>query len=204
MQLDLTRPNKLYRYSDRQWLEKSLLFGEFRIRPASDYKTVEEDLARHDDELIRQYSSPGKDVRIIMESGREIAPVGDVNYRYAVGTNYLTLCFSDRCDNLLFDEFPNTNSCLIVHNVDEFCERMHNAVESALPKWAGVDGAVLYGGSSPLGAVFSKPLRFIVQHEWRFAWYPPAVQNQLMPILVSIGNIEKIAELVPKPSTGDA
>lgn len=30
-----SRPKKLYRYSQRQWLERSLQLGEFRLRPAS-------------------------------------------------------------------------------------------------------------------------------------------------------------------------
>ncbi|HEX7636009.1 MAG TPA: hypothetical protein VF427_12110 [Noviherbaspirillum sp.] len=30
-----SRPQKLYRYSQRQWLERSLQLGEFRLRPAS-------------------------------------------------------------------------------------------------------------------------------------------------------------------------
>lgn len=204
MHVDLARPKKLYRYSDRQWLEKSLQHGEFRIRPASDYKFVETDQARHDDEIVRTYSTPGKDVIITLQSGQLIEPLGDIQYRNDVGTNYLTLCFSSRWDHFLFEDFPNTDSCLVIHEVEEFCERMHLAAATELPEWAGLDGAVLYGGSSPLGAIFSKPLQFIAQHEWRFAWRPPVEHIELLPISISVGSIERIAEIVLKPSQDKA
>jgi hypothetical protein len=33
---DYQRPAKLYRYSERQWLERSLTLGEFRLRPPAE------------------------------------------------------------------------------------------------------------------------------------------------------------------------
>lgn len=33
---DYQRPTKLYRYSERQWLERSLTLGEFRLRPPAE------------------------------------------------------------------------------------------------------------------------------------------------------------------------
>ena len=97
MQIDIMRPKKLYRYSEMKWLERSFHFGELRLRPASDYKKHERDIARHDDELVRVRKSPASSVTITLEgTGRQIRPIGDVAYRSEVGTNYLTICFSDR------------------------------------------------------------------------------------------------------------
>jgi hypothetical protein len=201
MEIDLTRPPKLYRYSERKWLERSLELGEFRLRPATDYKQQETDAARHDDELVRINTSPASAVTITIErTGQTIKPIGDVVYRSEVGTNYLTICFSKRWDEHLFDDFPGTNACLVVHNVDDFCERFHSAAELALPQWTGIDAAVVYGGKSNLGAVFSKPLQFIVQHEWRFAWHPHTPVKELAPILLTIGSIADIAEIVERPN----
>lgn len=199
MNLDLTKPPKLYRYSELQWLERSLRFGEFRLRPAADYKQIEVDVARQDDELVRISTSPGELVTITWCTGKKINPIGDVTYRSEVGTNYLTICFSQRWDELLFSDFPGTDTCLVVHDVHEFCERMHACAEITLPDWAGLDAKVVYGGSSPLGAMFSKPVDFILQHEWRFAWRPPEIAHRLEPITLKIGSIEKIAELVQRP-----
>jgi hypothetical protein len=200
MKVDLTRPPKLYRYSERKWLERSLNLGEFRLRPASEYHQQETDSARHDDELVRVSKSPASVVTItIAHTGQQIKPIGDVTYRSEVGTNYLTICFSDRWDEHLFDDFPGTDSCLVINEVEEFCERVHAAAESILPQWVGIDAGVVYGGKSEVGAIFSKPFQFILQHEWRFAWHPPMPIDQLDSVTIKIGSIANIAEIVDKP-----
>ncbi len=201
MEIDLTYPPKLYRYSERKWLERSLELGEFRLRPASDYNQQETDSARHDDELVRISKSPASSVSITVErTGQTIKPIDGVVYRSEVGTDYLTICFSKRWDEHLFDEFPDTDACLVIHEVEEFCERFHSAVKLALPQWAGIDAAVVYGGKSKLGAVFSKPLQFVLQHEWRFAWHPHTPIEYLAPVIITIGSITDIAEIVDGPN----
>lgn len=199
MKIDLARPPKLYRYSERKWLERSLELGEFRLRPAADYKLHETDAARHDDELVRINKSPASSVSItVLNTGQAIKPIGEVAYRSEVGTNYLTICFSKRLDEHLFDDFPGTDACLIIHEVEDFCERLHAAAKIMLPQWAGIDAAVEYAGRSKLGATFSKPLKFILQHEWRFAWLPPAPVAPLNPVLLTIGRIADIAEITDR------
>ena len=200
MQIDNTRPSKLYRYSEKKWLERSLNLGEFRLRPASDYKEYENDIARHDNELVRESNSPACVVTITVEgTGQQIRPIGEVVYRSEVGTNYLTTCFSDRWDELLFNDFPDTDACLVIHDVDEFSERFHAAAELALPRWAGMDAPVVYGGNSKLGPVFSKSLQFIIQHEWRFAWRPRVRLEHIEPLTISMGSIANIAEIIEDP-----
>jgi len=202
LNMDFTRPSNLYRYSERIWLERSLKLGEFRVRAASDYKKFESDSARHDDELVRIDKSPGSSVIITNErTGERIVPVGDVTYRTEIGTNYLTVCFSQRWNETLFDVFPDTDACLVIHNVDEFIERFHFAASSVLPEsqWIGLDAPVEYGRESCLGGVFSKPNQFRNQHEWRFAWLPVRSLTNIEPVIVKLGNIESIAEIVDKP-----
>lgn len=199
MEIDLTRPLKLYRYSERKWLERSLELGEFRLRPATDYKQHETDAARHDDELVRIKKSPASSVLINIEStGQTIQPIGEVVYRSEVGTNYLTICFSKHWDEQLFDEFPDTDACLVIHEVEDFCARFHLAAELMLPQWTGIDAAIVYGGRSNLGAVFSKPIQFILQNEWRFAWHPHVPVSQLAPVKITIGSIADIAEIIDR------
>lgn len=201
MKIDMTKPKKLYRYSERKWLEQSLEFGEFRLRPASDYKQQETDAARNDDELVRFNRSPAASVSINnLNTGQAIKPICDVVYTTEVGTNYLTLCFSERWDEQLFEDFPDTDACLIIHKVEDFCERLHRAAEIALPHWSGIDAAVIYGGISGLGAIFSKPLQFIPQHEWRFAWQPRERVVDISPFQLTIGSIADIAEIVDRPA----
>ena len=121
-------------------------------------------------------------------------------YRSETGTNYLTICFSKQWDKKLFEVFPDTDACLVVHNVDEFCERVHLAAEKILPQWSGMDASIVYFGESKLGAVFSKPRHFFYQHEWRFAWSPITIKNHIEAITICIGSIENIAEIVDRPS----
>jgi len=77
---------------------------------------------------------------------------------------------------------------------------MHSSAEAQLPGWIGIDGAVTYGGSNPLGAVFSKSLGFLQQKEWRFAWMTKESVRIIDPKLLSVGSIEALAELRLKDS----
>lgn len=200
MEIDITRPKKLYRYSEKKWLVRSLNLGEFRLWPAADYKLLESDFARQDDELVRVTSSPASRVTIMsVKTSKGIKPVGHVTYRYEVRTNYLTICFSEQWNENLFEAFSGSDACLVIHNVKEFCERIHLAVEKTLPQWSGMDASIVYFGKSKLGPVFSKPRCFFYQHEWRFAWLPVTPKKDIEPIKISIGNIENIAEIIERP-----
>jgi len=193
-------PVKLYRYSELIWLERSLRLGEFRLRPATDYRNFEGDIARQDDELVRVNTSPASAVIITnLTTGETHKPDSDVTYRSEIRTNYLAMCFSYRWDEKLFDEFHGTDACLVIHSYEEFSERIHVAAEAVLPNWVGHDAPVVYGGRSEYGTVFSKPARFITQHEWRFAWGPPMPVKYIDPIKICIGNIQNIAEIVKRP-----
>lgn len=195
--IDCRRPERLYRYSQAKYLERSRKFGEFRLRPAADYNDVIDDTARNDNELVRLQSTDGATVKIsVVGPPGEIKPLGLVNYRSEIRTNHFVACFSTESN--LFPEFPDTNACLVVDKVDEFCERIHSAAEVQLPNWTGMDGGVSYGGRNPLGAVFSKPLRFCNQKEWRFGWLPRVPIRDLKPIFITVGNIEDLAHIVAR------
>jgi hypothetical protein len=198
--VDCTRPSKLFRYSRYRWAVKSLLVGEFRVVPASDYRDLEADKARQDDELVRRQTSRGEDVVIKnLSTGQPIRATGDVNYLQQVGTNYYTICMSSVWDPLLFDEFKGSTSCLIIHNTDEFCELVHHHVDKVLKDWIGWDAAVSYLSRSPHGPAFTKPWTYLAQKEWRFAWMPRESSHKLTPFFIQLGNIERFAELVRRP-----
>jgi hypothetical protein len=156
--IDVQRPLKLYRYSQKPWLERSLTLGEFRLRP----------------------------------------PVSTDLLQPTPANNYLTLSLTQAWNESLFDAFAGADSCLIIHDTEEFGERIHRAAQKLLPSWAGIDAAVSYGAQSPLGAVFSKPRGDANQQEWMFAWRPMQAALSLNPVFIQIGNIEGIAELRDK------
>ena len=115
-------------------------------------------------------------------------------FRLVAASNCLTLSFSTAWDPDLFD-LHGADACLIIHNTEEFGERLHRAVQRTLPNWAGIDGAIEYGGRSPLGATFTKTREERSEREWLFAWRPMHAQMSMNPVTVRIGSIEQFAEL---------
>ena len=199
--IDCTRPKQLFRYSQQKWLEKSLYQGEFRLVPASDYNELIGDDARQDNELIRIQSSPGNTVEIIhQKTGKRLTPIGDVTYKSEILTNYYTLCFSSSWNIALFDEFHDSDACLIIHKPEEFCERVHFFANRFLPNWFSLDARVTYGGRSDFGAFYLKSSKYAVQDEWRFTWAPPEALQKLTSFNIRIGSIEEFAEIVLKPA----
>lgn len=196
---DFSRP-KLFRYSEHQWLIRSLMLGEFRLVPASYYGELVGDSARYDNELVRENAAPSEKVTIThVATSQPIRTIGDVVFRDEVGTNYYTLSFSTAFDPLLFDEFAGSNACLVIHEPEEVCERIHFYAEQFLQRWSGIDGAVAYGREHKYGPTFIKDGRYVIQKEWRFAWIPPEKANTLHPFCIQIGNLERYAEIMPQP-----
>ena len=115
-------------------------------------------------------------------------------FRLIPASNCLTLSFSQVWDKALF-EVHSADSCLVIHNTEEFGERLHRAVQRTLPSWAGIDGAVEYGVRAALGAAFTKSSAEANEHEWQFAWRAMAPQLSLTPVTIKIGSIENFAEL---------
>lgn len=120
-------------------------------------------------------------------------------FRLVPSGGFLTLSFSQVWDKKLFDTL-GADSCLIIHNSEEFGERLHRAVQRALPNWAGIDGAIEYGTRSPLGNAFTKSAAEAPEHEWQFAWRSLSHQATLNPVTIRIGSIEQFAELRDRES----
>jgi hypothetical protein len=133
-------------------------------------------------------------------TGKQIRPIGDATFRDEIGTDYFTLCFSSVWDPLLFNDFKDSDACLVIHEPEEVCERIHFEADKFLRGWAGVDGSVLYGGEHEFGPVFVKNWTYITQKEWRFAWLPPQKCQELRPLFIRIGSIERYAEILRKPA----
>lgn len=172
---DFPRPPTLYRYSRRHWLERALTLGEFRLHPA-------QSLTRPQTGGLARLRAP------------LITPA-------RAGGNYLILSMTTAWSEKIFETLPRADCGLIIHDSEQFGERLHRAVRKILPDWAGIDAAMCYGRSSPLGAAFSKEAQYAVQQEWLFAWRPQQAVMTLSPIVVQIGNIEEFAELRDKTCT---
>ncbi len=178
MSASLARPERLYRFSEKKWLQRSLRLGEFRLQPLSVYASQASGQARAQDASLRVLRTPGPD--------------------------FLVVSFTDRFDVAMFDDYPHADACLVIHDVEAFGERLQSVVERKLPQWAGIDAPVSYGARSELGAVFSRPLADAAQAEWRFAWRATRPVAQVQAVTVAIGSIEKIAEVIDRPARGPA
>jgi hypothetical protein len=121
-------------------------------------------------------------------------------FRLVPSNGCLTLSFSQAWDKKLFDILAPADCCLVIHNTEEFGERLHRAVQRTLPSWAGIDGAVEYGVRAALGAAFTKTAAEAAEREWQFAWRGMAPQMSLNPVTVKIGSIEQFAELRERES----
>jgi hypothetical protein len=121
-------------------------------------------------------------------------------FRLQPAGGFLTLSFSTVWDKRLFDVLAPADTCLVIHNTEEFGERLHRAVQRLLPNWAGIDGPVEYGTRSRLGAAFTKSAAHSREQEWQFAWRSMSPGASLHPVVVSIGNIEQFAELRDRES----
>jgi len=121
-------------------------------------------------------------------------------FRLVPANRCLTLSFSQVWDKSLFALLAPVDCCLIIHNTEEFGERLHRAVQRALPSWAGIDGPIEYGARAALGAAFTKTQDEAHEQEWQFAWRAMAPQLSLNPVTVKIGSIETFAELRDRES----
>ena len=143
---------------------------------------------------MHDYQRPPTLYRYDLRSELEQALSGGV-FQLVPANGFLTLSFSGAWDRELFNVLGPADSCLVIHNTELFGERLHRAVQRALPNWAGIDGPVEYGARSRLGVAFSKLPQHAREQEWKFAWRSMSPLAILNPVTVRIGSIEQFAEL---------
>jgi hypothetical protein len=193
-----THPQKLYKFSSRAWLEKSLRNGEFRLSNALSYRSPNFRTAIQDDELSFSIY-PHKD----LESYRNISLFtrsvpGGINAYHP--TDYYLLCFTVRYSLRMYSDF-GADSCLIIHDPDEFWKRILNNFNEQFHRWLCVTSTVDYldpddPGNRQFIVPFVKHFKYIYQLEQRFVMQPETPVQRLEPVQLKIGSIEDIAELI--------
>jgi len=137
-----------------------------------------------------------------VKTGQPITPVGDVVMASHIDSDYLTLCLATVYSEHFYEEFQGSDACLIIHNPNQFFDRMYNAIDSVLPNsWEAADGPVAYGSCGKLGLPFTKPEKFAFQFEWRLACLPIPSLNKCEATVVTLGSIEDIAEVITAPDS---
>jgi hypothetical protein len=161
------RPPRLYRYSKRPLLERSLEFGEFSLCAAT---------------------PPGK---ALFNASNPIMPFGAPQSN----STLLTLSLSSSSDSQLYRRFGDADCCLVIEEPEEFGERLHRAMQRLLPHWTGIDAAISYDTPSALGPIFSRRPAEAGDQEWLFAWRTAHAGLKTPTVCVQIGNLESIARL---------
>jgi hypothetical protein len=163
----------LFRYGERRWLKGMVDFGRLRIKAARDYARMENDPARHDDELVKHSYSPGEYVTLTFPDGRTSKPIGDLR-RSVSGTDYFVYCVANDWDPDLFADF-NADACVVIRDPPEFARRLE-AAATALRNWYFHYNPVEYFDTHErrqneyIDNAMSKDFRFAYQRETRFLW----------------------------------
>jgi len=200
------KPEKrLYKYGRKIHLEDAFEKGIFKIFPASTYLKMEDDEARYDNEFVATSISDGSKYTASYADKTDgtiktFKPIGNVTNNYIITVNYYMLCLSYAYDTNLFNVFRNSDSCLIIKNPIKFSERMHSAFNRQYPEYAGIDARVCYGNQlSPLGSLFTKDKKNLIQREYRFVWIPNDCEQRLDPIKLKDSDKDYLAAIIEKP-----
>jgi len=157
---------------------------------------MEDAAARTDDEQHRKIVLRDPVITNV-STGSPIVPLGDVVRHLDISTDYITLCFTTVYSDHFYQDFVGADACLIIHQPNEFFNRLYKALDHVIPEsWAAADAAVSYGSKSELGVAFTKDEKFLFQSEYRFACMPNVQTEKCSAVTVSIGSIEDIAEVV--------
>jgi hypothetical protein len=203
------------RFGHSSWLKDMYTHGRVQIKHAVAYLGDNMNLAQKDDELNSHSYSPGSSVIIANAQGKSLSPIGQVAYTTTLNTDCYILCACNDFDPLLFHDFP-CDSCLVIHDVDEFAARLNTAWVSKYGQWFFSHNNVEYfdeydvnpliqAGDIPLNSqnrspISSKGFAFAYQQEYRFWWSRsnqlPNGQQIENAAELSLGSLEDISDFI--------
>ena len=205
----------LVRISREQWMMDALTMGRLRFAPATDYREIEGDLARSDDEMRKGYRRPGAQITITGPDGARIEAIGDVEFdtRRAVADGeievpYWLTSYSTDLDPRLFADFASSEGddvALVVFDPLALLRRAIPFLNSAAPlsekRLNQVDYYDAYHPpSDQIDPLTMKDIRFAYQREFRMILDPGdrEVLGGGGVLWVDIGSIEDIAGVYGK------
>jgi len=190
----------IFRYGERQWIEKMVYQGGVRVRPASCFKDLELGEARSDEELAKRSVLPGEYSKIITMDGREHRVVGDVQ-RTVSAPDYYVFCCSCEWDPALFAGFQAADACAVVRDTDVFANRLDVAFKAQLDGWHFHHNPVEYFDPHEMPqnqyfvAGMCKDFRFAYQREYRFLWVHLGGEEASGVRDLELGSLQDIAEV---------
>ena len=190
----------LFRYDRRTQIERIATDGLIRIRPASGFKTLEDDRARQDDECKKKAFLPGAHTRITTRDGIAIPILGDAEKTTSM-PDYYAFCMTCDWDIDLLAAFDGADSCIVIKDVGEFTRRIEHAAAEQLSNWYFHHNPVEYFDpyerikNEYLNAGICKDFRFAYQREYRFLWFPQNAEVADGFKLLSLGSLRDLAEV---------
>lgn len=190
---------KLYKFSDKKYLEDALHNGSILIRPALEFKAMENDNARQDDELKKSTFMPGSYTQVLTMSGQRIPIIGNLTKSVSIG-NYYAYCISSEYDTELYSDFE-ADACLEIYDVDAFAHRLSSAAAIVLPDCEFEHLPVQYFDpyeickNEHVDPILSKDFRFAYQKEYRFFWFSRGKFSTTGNQVLKLGNLADIAKI---------
>jgi hypothetical protein len=193
----------LFRFSRRDWLERTLREGHLWLPAASTLLNADLGPARADDERKKVRILPGAHTRITNERGQNIELRGDLT-EWVETDDYYMLSTAADYHPYLFDAFRGSEACLVIEDAVEFTSRFALALSRQHPDWDFGEMLVHYydprelaPSNEDIDPIKSKRFEYAFEMEWRFACIPP-LPVATDHIELYIGSLEDIATIVPK------
>lgn len=198
-QRGLTPGSYLLRFSKREYNEQTLQTGHLRVSSASAYDDDAHLRAVRDREMERTTFALPSEVELTTETGQRLEPLGAVTVRTQSCTDYYLYCVSLTFARRLFHDF-RADSCLLIHNVNAFVDRLINTVLQIYPGYTVSGQNVEYFDPfdcrREIDVFFMKPFAYAYQQEFRIVWIPPNPIQRLEPFFIELGSLEDCAELI--------
>jgi hypothetical protein len=198
---NLNSSDILFRYGNLQFMKPFVERGNIRITPASFYKDGQVSDPRTDDELNKKKSLPGQYSRIITMEGKEIPIIGDVQETVSIGVDYYVLCMSAKFEPQIFEEFSDSDSCVVIKDPEQFAARIEASSRSVILNWYFYHNPVEYFDpcepykNQYFDPVMCKDFRFAYQMEYRVIWHPQEHGPAKDYIILCLGSLEDICDL---------
>ena len=209
--------NKFYvvKYGEYRYMKKFLKEGQILVQFSRNFDDESYNQAIRDNEetisifgmrVNRNEAIPAHDIRSWGDrySMTELSSSMD--------RGYMMYCMTNVLSPTLFSHFGPYDSCVLIHDIDEFVKRLDAGTGICFPaeNFVHAHGNVTY--IDPLGAIkftthvqkktamaipFLKHFRHSYQAEYRFVWVPKTPKKHpLTKVKVSIGSLEDIAEII--------
>ena len=195
---------ELFKYGKQKWMENCLYSGEILLNSAQAFGETSLSIGAHDPEelIINQTIDPKtNNVKIIAEkNNQEITPIGSIKESVISKTDYYIYCLSlVGHSNKIYEAFK-ADTMIHIKEPQIFIERMYKALDQKFPNYSNLGKPITYIDesswvSAEVDVFFNKNGTYKYQKEFRFVCLPDDAKQNLKPLLLSVGNIEDIADI---------